>query len=220
MDNGENIQIERMVRQKKGRPGEEIEVLLSDASSFFAALKSWQQHPFHEGDTLTPEDLRKLRDESATISVRSRAMALLSRAEHSHFMLSQKLVSRGHEQSIVTRVLDELAGDGLLDDARFAASWTRDRVRRHPEGRSMLVAGLRQRGVSSQVAEDAVSDVFESEEFSIDEVVLSLAHRFFRARGATPDRVTAKLLRRGFPHTVVRRAINEISGTDPAESEE
>jgi regulatory protein len=220
MDSGEIVQIERMVRQKRGRPGEEIEVLLSDASSFFAALKSWQQKPFHEGDGLTPDDVARLRAESATISARARAMSLLARADHSLFLLRQKLVSRGHDSGTVNSVLEDLVSNGVLDDARFAASWTRDRIRRHPEGRSVIIAGLRQRGVNSSTAETVVSEVLADEEFSPDEAAHALAQRFFRTRGATPDSVSLRLLRRGFPPTIVRRVIGELTGTDPAELDE
>jgi regulatory protein len=220
MDSGENVQIERLVRQKRGRPGEEIEVLLSDASSFFAALKSWQQKPFHEGDTLNPDAVARLREESAMISVRARAMSLLARADHSAFLLRQKLVSRGHESHVVIAVLADLVDTGMVDDGRFSESWTRDRVRRHPEGRSVLIAGLRQRGVSAETAETAVSGVLADEEFSPEDAIQRLAQRFFRARGATPESVSSKLYRRGFPSSLVRRVIGELTGTDSVEPEE
>ncbi len=219
MDSGESVQIERMIRRKRGRPGEEIEVLLSDASSFFASLQVWQRDPFHEGDTLTMDEVAMLRVASATFAVRACAMALLARADHSVFRMRQKLVSRGHDSSIVDGVLTDLTRSGLLDDARFAGSWTRERIRRHPEGQPALIAGLRQRGVDSATAEAAVSTVLAEDEISLEDAARTLANRFLRARGSTPVSVSAKMMRRGFSPAVVRRIISELTGTDPAETE-
>ena len=219
MDSGESVHIERMVRRKRGRPGEEIEILLSDASSFFASLQIWQRTPFHEGDTLTPDEVAALRAGSTAIAIRDRALALLARSDHSVFRLRQKLVSRGHDRSIVDRVLTDLTRSGLLDDSRFAASWTRERIRRHPEGQPALIAGLRQRGVDSATAETAVSIVFTEDEISLEEVARTLAGRFLKVRGSTPVSVSAKLMRRGFSPALVRRLVSDLTGTDPADPE-
>jgi len=219
MDIGESVQIERMVRRKRGRPGEEIEVLLSDASSFFASLQVWQRNPFHEGDTLTMDEVAMLRAVSATHAVRARAVALLARADHSVFCMRQKLVSRGHDCSIVDGVLTDLTQSGLLDDARFAGSWIRERIRRHPEGQPVLIAGLRQRGVDSATAESAVSFVLAEDEISLEDVARTLAARLLRTRGSTPVSVSTRMMRRGFSPSVVRRIVSELTGTDPAETE-
>lgn len=215
MDSGDSVRIERLVRRKKGRPGEEIEVLLSDASSFFAAMKVWQQKPFHEGDSFAPEEISSLQQECASVVVLHRAMDLLARAEHSAFLLRQKLLARETSKLVVERVISDLVGRGLLNDARFAASWVRSRVRRHPEGRSALIAGLRQRGVDSSTAEHAVDAVLEADDISVEDLARRLAERAMRARGATPATVTSRLMRRGFPHSIVRRVITELMGSDP-----
>ncbi|MBU8913136.1 MAG: recombination regulator RecX [Spirochaetales bacterium] len=217
MGSGESVQIERLVRRKRGRLGEEIEVLFSDASSFFASLQIWQRKPFHEGDHLTVDEVALLRTESATIAVRARAMALLGRADHSVFHMRQKLVSRGCDSAVVDMALTDLTRNGSLDDARFAASWVRNRVRRHPEGQPALIAGLRQRGVDSATAEAAVSTVLAEDEISLDDVARMLAERFLGARGATPISVCTKMIRRGFSPAAVRRVVAELTGTDPAE---
>ncbi len=219
MDSGESVQIERMVRRKRGRPGEEIEVLLSDASSFFASLQAWQRNPFHEGDTLTMDEVATLRAASAAFAARARAMALLARADHSVFRMRQKLVGRGYDSSIVEEVLTDLTRSGLLDDARFAGSWVRERIRRHPEGQPALIAGLRQRGVDSATAESAVSTVLAEDEISLEDAAQTLAARFLRARGSTAVSVSTKMMRRGFSPALVRRIVAELTGKDPAETE-
>lgn len=219
MDPGEDVRIERVTRQKNGRPGEELEVLLSDASSFFASMRSWERRPFHADDRITMADVERLKRESGLIAVRSRAMDLLARSDHSAFLLHRKLVSRGHDSSIVAEVITDLKERGMLNDRRFAESWVRDRVRRHPEAEPMLVAGLRHRGVDSATAEAAVPTVLEELGLSADDLIRGLIPKLLRGRGVTPAVVSAKLYRRGFAPPLIRRVVAEFTSDQVSDEE-
>lgn len=174
-------------------------------------MRSWEHHPFHADDPITTADIERLRRESGLIAVRSRAMDLLARSDHSTFLLHRKLVSRGHDASVVANVLADLEERGMLNDKRFAESWVRDRVRRHPEGERVLVAGLRHRGVDSATAERAVRSALDELGISADDLIRGLIPKLLRSRGATPAKISATLHRRGFPPSLIRRAVAEFT---------
>ena len=182
------------------------------------ALRVWEQRPLHEGDLLTRAQAEELLRASHLLAVRSQALALLARAEHSRYQLHGKLLARGREEGAVTEVLNELQRDGLLDDERFARSWVRHRLRRHPEGRSALVAGLRQRGVGAGTADSVVDAVLADEGISLEDEARELARKLLRAPNASPRTVTVRLLRRGFASSLVRRVMaEEASGAQEPE---
>lgn len=185
---------------------------LSDASSFFVSLRVWEEGPFHENDVLSHPRIDEIRSRSEFIAVRTQALALLSRAEHSRFLLVRKLHSRGMTDSTIQAVLDELESSGALSDKRYAASWVRSRVKRHPEGRPMLLAGLRQRGVHAALAEDAVHEVLGEEGSSAEELARALADRLARNPRSTPESIAVRMLRRGFDRGLVSRVIREVAG--------
>lgn len=58
----------------------------------------------------------------------ARAIALLARREHSRSELVRKLAARGVEPERARCVVDELAGKGWQDDARFAETLVRTRA--------------------------------------------------------------------------------------------
>jgi regulatory protein len=104
-------------------------------------------------------------------SLRSRALRLLSRREHSREELRRKLATaavagegEGHCQEI-DALLDDLTARGWLSDARFAEHSIRARARRF--GPLRLVRQLRERGVDDETiaagfrtaALDGVSDM-------------------------------------------------------------
>jgi len=57
--------------------------------------------------------------------VRAGALALLARREYARGELAAALQRKGYAQGIVAETLSELAGEGLLNDARYAESLVR-----------------------------------------------------------------------------------------------
>lgn len=209
-----SVEIARVTRRTSRRPGEEIEVVLSDASSFFIAMRVWEEAPFHEGDSLSAERWQLIRERTDLIRARGQAVSLLARAEHSRFLLERKLLQRGHAPGTIREALDGLVDDGLVSDTRFAESWVRSRLRSHPEGHAHLVAGLRERGVSEPAARAAVERVLADEETSMVEYARSYVDRLRRKRALSPEVIADRLYRRGFAGGVVRAVVAELETDD------
>lgn len=175
-------------------------------------MRVWEDAPFHEGDSLPVERWELIRSRTELIRARGQALALLSRTEHSRFLLERKLLQRDHEPDAIRAALDALADEGALSDTRFAESWTRSRLRSHPEGYSHLVAGLRERGVDEGTARSAVERVLEEEEASMVEYARAYAERLTRRRELSPEAIADRLYRRGFARGVVRAVVAGLDG--------
>ena len=81
-------------------------------------------------------------------SLRARAMRFLARREHSREELRRKLAAKVQEGENLEAVLDDLARDGWLSDARYAELAIRTRARRF--GPRMLAHKLREKGVGDE----------------------------------------------------------------------
>jgi regulatory protein len=91
-------------------------------------------------------------DASAALTpdaVRGRALALLTRREHSRVELERKLGGLGVEAPLVADVLDELAERRLQSDDRFAEVLVRSRAQKGHGPRS-IAADLRARGLEAE----------------------------------------------------------------------
>lgn len=138
----------------------------------------------------------------------ARAVDLLSRREHSRVQLARKL--RPHlapEQSVtdIDRVLDELEGQKLLSDARFAASLVRQRAPRYGDLR--LARDLRDRGVIGDAAGAALALVAGTE----TERALAAWSRRFDALPTSADergRQGRYLQARGFSMDAITRVLS------------
>jgi len=97
-----------------------------------------------------------------------RAVYLLARAEQYRRGLERKLLNKKLTAAAVGIALDRLESEGLLSDQRYAETWMRQRIRRHPEGPRSLAAALAARGVAREASREALAVLFdESRRFGL-----------------------------------------------------
>jgi len=195
--------------EKKGSRGERLEVRLSDGSFFFMLRDVFLAAGLGKGDVLDAARIRSLQELSTVREAENKALGLLARSPHSTWGLRGKLLRRGYDRELIERVLERLAAAGYLNDAEYAREWLRQRLRRHPEGRPLLLAGLLQRGVERGTAESALNSVFDSQAEA--EAVRTLLDKLSRTGGASLSLAEAerRLRNRRFSVRAVREALAE-----------
>lgn len=88
-----------------------------------------------------------------------KAVELCARAEQSSGGLAVKLAQRGYSRAAASAALETLVGQGIVDDARYAALWARHRAERKGEGPATVAAELRARGFRSEVVKAALAGI-------------------------------------------------------------
>ena len=102
------------------------------------------------------------------------ALAALARREHSRSELERKLALRGHDDTCVDAVLDELEDLRLLDEDRFVEVFVRSRVARG-QGPVRIAHELKTRGIEQSVIRDALA---ADEETWVERAQQALARKF------------------------------------------
>jgi regulatory protein len=182
--------------KQRGTSGEGYRVALADGSSFFIAADALLAVGIATGDVLTEEQWVALEDYAERYRARRKAYDLLARSEHSTFLLEHKLRQRGFTEPAVAEAVEAARRHGYLDDRRFAERWIESRLRKHPEARSALLAGLFQRGVPRSVAEEALSVVATDD--AISDALRRAGEQAVRRAKGKPSRAYRSLCSRGF----------------------
>ena len=135
----------------------------------------------------------------------------LAAAPRSRSQLAEKLASRDVPEELAERLLDRFEEVGLVDDAAYAEMLVRTRHEERGLARRALAHELRLKGVSPDVAEQALEQIDDEDEVA---TALALAVRKARAsRGLDPvkrrRRLAGMLARKGYPPGVVMRAVEE-----------
>lgn len=162
---------------------------------------------------LTPEQIRR--------RTFQHAVKLLAAKSRSVAELRERLRERPRtNEAVVEEVIARLREYGYLDDQRYAIGYASLKVRQRPLGRARLERDLLFRKVSSEVAEEALDQVFM--ETSEAELLDRAMEKRLRLRGRPETRAEAKslfdhLLRLGFPYELVSakvRASSRIENED------
>ena len=133
-----------------------------------------------------------------------RAIRLLAVREHTEKEIRQKLSAKGYSAEEIDCAVSKLAAEKSLSEERFAESYIRSRLRKSPEGKSILRMRLKEKGTPSDVADSVLSDAWERGDYLKP---LSLYYStLVRRKGEEGAR--AVLLRKGFRESEIREAVS------------
>ncbi len=142
------------------------------------------------------------------------ALGYLSHRPRTRVELLRHLRARGlaeHAEAVVIRC-EEL---NYVDDAAYARSFARHRIRMRPRGTLRLVSELLGRGVDRDTAERGVGEALSEERVTEADLLRSAARRRLPAlrdldRPVARRRLAVYLARRGFRRESVRRAVDDL----------
>jgi len=151
-------------------------------------------------------------EEAAQIKVYDRALNMLAFRARGSAELARALVRKGERKDHVDRAIGRLMEQGLLDDARFAESFTRSRVLGAKQSRRRVQQDLGRKGVSREVSDAAIATVFEEEGVDQRSVVEDAARKKLRGLARHDPatrrrRLYAFLARRGYDGDDIRAAM-------------
>ncbi|HXJ82887.1 MAG TPA: regulatory protein RecX [Candidatus Methylomirabilis sp.] len=145
------------------------------------------------------------------------AFDLLARHAWSTRDLTRRLRRRGAAPDVARAVVAELEGRGYLDDEAFARWWAQARAEGRHVGSLRLRRELAAKGIPRDLAASAVEAAFE-EASELDRALAAGRRRMPALRRAAPDRLTARLsaylLRRGYPPALTRRVVTQLTGAE------
>ncbi len=144
--------------------------------------------------------------------LRVKALDLLSRRDHSEKELEQKLRSRGAPADEIAELFDKLRERGLLDDCRFAENFLTGRARR-AWGTRRYRQELMSRGVDSDIVDAALASTDFLEVANAQEKLARLVGKELD-KGKAPDKIGASMVRRGFAHLEIKKAIAAYASPD------
>ncbi|MDB4880845.1 MAG: hypothetical protein JWL60_2291 [Gemmatimonadetes bacterium] len=164
----------------------------------------------------------RLAAETAQIKVYDRALNMLAFRGRASAELARALVRKGEPKEYVDRAVARLQEQGLLDDARFAESFTRSKVLGAKQSRRRVQQDLSRKGVAREVSDAAIDTVFEEEGVDQRSVVEEVARKKLRGLAKLEPavrrrRLYAFLARRGYDGDDIRAAM-EVVGEESTDA--
>jgi regulatory protein len=141
------------------------------------------------------------------------ALRYLASRPRSEREVRGRLQRAGVAEPEIERVLAELRGHGLVDDAAFARYWVDQRQTFRPRGARLLEAELRQHGLAAELASTAAGHLESSAE---EDAYRAARKRAQQLRAATDDertfttKLSQFLLRRGFAWDTIAPTVSRL----------
>ena len=166
-----------------------------------------------EGEEISEETLKTIRQEVLPKRAKLRAMNLLKSREYTTKQLHDKLKQGGYPEDIITLALDYVASYHYTDDLRYAVSYMQSHET--DKSRRRIEQDLMRKGIGKETLEKAWQ-TWEARGGEQDEQ--QMISELLEKRGYCPreadlrekQRLYGFLMRRGFSGEKVRKALGDI----------
>jgi regulatory protein len=207
----EKLKITKLEPQK--RNPRRVSIYLGGRFALGIDAQVAQELSLRQGMELSQGQLQKIALAEEKSRAKNFALDFIGYRARSIWEVTQRLKKRGHSQRIIEQVLRELHQSGLLDDIQFAARWAKGRLATKPLGERLLRHELKLKGISDEIVEKTVAEIFD--QVSQRELAADLL-RARHQRYSALDKLKAKrrmadfLLRRGFPRDIVWEVVDQV----------
>ncbi|MGC2942134.1 MULTISPECIES: regulatory protein RecX [unclassified Brevibacterium] len=142
------------------------------------------------------------------------AMNMLAMRDHSSDELRKKLLKRDLMPESIEVLIEKLQNSRLLNDEEFAHRFARAQRENRKLSRSVLKRELSKKGISPELASDAVADIDGEEELAREVAEKKAASTRRLDYAVRERRILGMLARRGFPSAICIKVTREVLADD------
>ena len=188
-----------------------VRVSFDDGTHADVPTPLFQQFKVRVGERIEPDAWRARWQAQAYPFALERAAALLSVRDASEHETADRLRKSGYPEDVVARVMQMLTQAGYVDDTRYAGHYVESRSSRY--GSRRLYGELRRKGVSEEVAREALEELSPEDEAAS---ALRQAEKLLARKDVSDPDVRRKavqaLVRRGFGWDAAKAAVDSLAG--------
>lgn len=142
------------------------------------------------------------------------AMNMLAMRDHSSDELRTKLLKRDLMPEAIDVLIEKLQNSRLLNDEEFAHRFARAQRENRKLSRSVLKRELSKKGISPELASDAVADIDGEEELAREVAEKKAASTRRLDYAVRERRILGMLARRGFPSAICIKVTRDVLAED------
>lgn len=188
--------------------GSTWEMVLDDGEHVYLSSEIVSRFSLEEGREYDDDEWQEIVDENLFRKARERALYLLDYRDYSYIELYKKLENT-YPENIVDRVMDKMLEIGTINDRRYAAGLAKTYVESRNYGYYKAMQMLRQKGITKQIAEEALEPYEESTYERLREYTEKKYSSYLDDEDGI-RKVKNALVRRGYSYDVVNRVVKDI----------
>lgn len=190
-------------------------VHLDGSFAFGCNLNVVAKFRLREGLSLTDEQVTQIQLGEVRQECFDRALHAVSSRLHSRAELHRKLMRREYGETVVDAVLNDLTRLGYVNDAQFAETKATSAANHKHHGRRRAMLELRKAGITGEVADRALDDVYKATDSVATARALAKKKLPILKRldpRVARRRLVGMLQRRGFDYEAIKPVVDEVLG--------
>lgn len=195
------------IQQQKRTPGR-YSVYLDDTYSFSLSDLELSGSELRVGRELPEEEVVAWQEQSAEGAAYNLALRFLSYRQRSRREIVEYLVRKDVPEEAIEAVTLRLMEQGLVDDAKFAASWIASRQSLRPRSRRVLEQELLQKGLDRQTVHVALEEL--DEDVQEQALIHIIERRRRQSRYQDHDKLMQYLAGQGFTYGQIKKALERL----------
>ena len=181
-------------------------IYVDETYAFSLSADALLQSQLHSGQSLDEVELKSYKKLSADDKAYGLALAYLARRMRSQWELADYFRRKEYDEVLAAQLMERLQALGLVDDAKFAEAWVRNRRLLKAVSKRRLTQELRQKRVAEALIEQALYEDETDEQMVLRDLVI-------RKRRQTKYQDDLKLMqylaRQGFSYDDIKAALHD-----------
>ena len=204
----------KITRLKRGVRNAQKIAIYVDSKYTFSVLESILiDENLYIDKEITEVDLDRIRELSEALEIKVKLINLISRRPRSEKEVTQYIAKQRLTDNS-EKVIVLLKEDGYIDDTKFAKWWIDQRVTFGNKSSNEIRNELRDKGISSDIIENAIEETNMSEnEVSSIKLLAGKKQNLLQHKNLTTEQMNEKivqfLLRKGFRWEIIQKALEE-----------
>jgi len=179
-------------------------IYIDDKYAFSLSADALLDAKIAAGLAVSEPQLKAYKELSADDKAYSLALAYVVRRMRSEGELKDYFRRKGYEEALSEVLLARLSRLGLVDDAKFAEAWVRNRRLLKPVSKRRLLQELRQKHIASEIVEQVLKDA-EADEVTVLKELIARKRKQLKYQDNL--KLMQYLARQGFGYDDIKSAL-------------
>jgi regulatory protein len=162
------------------------------------------------GQELTEEKISELLADDAQESGYQKSIKFIGYRIRTTSEVDKHLRKKGIEPQVISRVIESLEENGLLDDENFAQMWIENRNEFRPRSHRLLASELRSKGINEEIIQNIIERTTPEDELAY----LAAKKRIRRYEHLDwqdfQRKLGSYLARRGFSYSTIKPVVSQL----------
>lgn len=203
----------RISQIKKQKKHNLYDVFINGKLEFTLTSRAKNKFQLEVGQELSTEEIKKLKLDIEKFECEEALLNFLQYRMRSEKEIIRRLKEKHCSEKIINELFAKYKHLGYINNEAFAESYLLDLISRHPQGKSLLVQKLREKGINSETIEE-LSAKYLTKEAELELATRLLSHNKWKFDKLQSDgrekKVYAFMARKGFSYHIAKEALENI----------